>query len=283
MGGMVYDTGWFDNLILNTGLTELGYNNPCNNFHVGSSSTAVDVTQTALQGWLAKHSSSPISDVNASSGAPNYILDTIRAKRFDAGVGTGTIREFGVSRGTGNSNLVVRQLVSPEFVKASDQILDVYWRFYCYPTLTDTTGQITITEDGTPVTYDYTSRASELDSTTAIQPLVGFQPFLSANAHPVYAGDIGSITGTPSGTPYSAENIPTIDTQGQGYIDYHLVWNVNQGNAPGGIRSAKSTFYQVSAIGAQIRYENAVGGATIPKDNTKKLTLNFRRTWARHV
>jgi hypothetical protein len=284
MGGMAYDTGWFPNTILDVGLTQLGQQTvPFSRFHIGDSSTAVNVTQTALLGWLAQSGTAAASDVNATSGSPNYILDTIRAKRFDAGVGTGTVREFGAGYSSSNVNLTVRSLVSPEFVKASDQILDVYYRFYVYPDLTDATGQITITEDGTPVTYDYTSRGSELDSVTAIAAMQTMRPFASANSHQAYSGNISTITGSPAGTPYSCEAAPTVDTYGQGYCDYHCIWNVNQGNTGSGIRSVKSGFYQASSLGAQVQYSNASGGATIPKDNTKKLTLNFRRTWARHV
>lgn len=284
MGGMVYDTNWFPNTILNIGLTQLGAQTvPFSRFHIGNSSTATDVTQTALLGWLAQSSTEAASDVSASSGSPNYILDTIRARRFDAGVGTGTVREFGAGYSSSNANLTVRSLVSPEFVKASDQILDVYYRFYVYPDITDATGQITITEDGTPVTYDYTSRGSELDSTTAIAAMQTTRPFASANAHQASSGNIGTILGIPAGTPYSCEAAPTLDTFGQGYIDYHCIWNVNQGNTGSGIRSVRSQFYQASGIGAQIEYSNASDSSTIPKDNTKKLTLNFRRTWARHV
>lgn len=282
MGGIVHDTGWLPNIVTNNGMVNL-YDTvaPFGYHHIGDDNTAPDVTQSTLLGHLAYSSTGTGSgDLDENSGSPNYVLSTTSSRRFNAGVGTGTIREFGASGGTSNSDMTVRVLVSPEFVKASDQVLDTYYKFNMWPDTTDTTGTVAISG----VNYDFTSRGMNLHLTGFASTQTYFRPYNNLSTHGAFLGNIGTITGSPASYLDWCDSITTTGG-GSGYSDYELFWSLNSANHASGIRSISTRHYQggLSAnMGWQAEYDKTVGGGTIMKDNTKTLTLTFRRTWARH-
>jgi hypothetical protein len=269
-GRTVKDTGWFPNLITTFGLEEMGQVNWAEYMHVGSGNTAPDVSDTALQTWMAVGANTGPADVNANSGSPNYIISTIRARRWIAGVATGTIREVGVSSANTNTDMVVRALVSPVIVKAADQALDVYYKFSIWPSLIDVTGSI-------GGLGSYTLRAKEVDDTFAPRAFNPLAPDSSPNAHVAWSGAIGSVTGSPTGSNDSSTSglSPVIYDQGAGYTDYYVYWDLADGNF-GGINSVSSQNLTLStAGGCQIGF-----GSTIAKDATKIFQLNLRQAWA---
>jgi hypothetical protein len=197
-------------------------------------------------------------------------------RRFNAGVATGTIREIGIDGGSGNLN--VRALVSPDIVKASDQVLDIWYRFNVYPDLTDTTGTVTIDS----ISYDYTCRHGYVIYCKNVMTqfranLVSYLGLVSNGTIGAYTGD---ITGTTSG---SSSQVGT--GNGSGYYDWYSYWGLDNGNV-GGASAARSRLNIGQDISSNMTVQTSlaatVGGAAVPKDNTKTLRLDWRLTWARH-
>lgn len=140
-GIVIQDTGWFDNHFLDSGIRNVGYSNWSTGMRIGSSSAAVSNTQTALVAELAVAGTSLYSEANG--GAPNYEIITTKKARFNAGVGTGTIREVGIYGAPYEvtpGELSFRTIVPIPITKLDEQILDVFWRSTVYPDLTERSG-----------------------------------------------------------------------------------------------------------------------------------------------
>lgn len=288
MGGVVQDTGWFHNLITNYGLNYGFHATWYSYIHLGSSNAAPDFTQSALINWLGYNNPGSITGVAAvNSGSPLYYGIQTIGKRFDAGNATGTIREVGLGTNTGNYNMCVRSLVSPEVVKAADQVLDVYYRMTAYPDLSDQTGVANIGG----IDYNYTSRISTCQEFGAFGV---YKWYTSTFGHAAYYGNIGSITETPTGLmpgeggymPYpTIAPIQVGGGSGNAYIDWQVKWPLDRGNHASGFRSARSSHQpniSSSYPGIQTQFNAVSDSSSIPKDNTKELYLNWRLSWARH-
>jgi hypothetical protein len=152
-GIVIQDTGWFDNLFLDNGIYNVGFENWSDSMAIGDGTATPQVTDLNLQNQLAQVGASLYSEVNG--GTPNYEVITTLKGRFNAGVGTGTINEVGIRKSStfygGNLDLSFRTLVVPGIVKAANQVLDVYWKLTVTPDLTPQSG--TFTWDG--VLYNY--------------------------------------------------------------------------------------------------------------------------------
>ena len=278
------DTDWFDNLVLDNALIQMTTKSTwANRFHIGSSSTPPSITDTALFAWMAVNNTS-LSDQNTNLGSPNYQGQTTRGRRFNAGVGTGTIREIGITQETTNTNMSIRALVTPEITKAAPQILDAFYRYTCWPSLIDGTGIVNIFGDD----YDYTVRMGAIQDLTRV--FDQYVPDPSISRHTVYDGDIGPITGLPSGNSDNASSL-TITSQGSGFCNYTVGFSVDNGNLPGGIRSIASRIVGGATAGEdpriQVEFRNRGEGSgaldsTIPKNNTREISFDLGITWDRH-
>lgn len=278
-GTVDQDTGWFSNLITDTGLIHFSGSNGTWYYycHLGSDNTAPAVTDSTLGSWLGRHSSQQASVQGPTATTPDYEFYTTAGWTFNAGVCTGTIRELGISVGTTNTNMSIRTLVSPEVTKSSTQILYVYYRFTVWPTLTDNTGVVNIGGDD----YDYTLRPCGLGSAHTAYATFGLSSTLSH--HDTYANGIGTITGSPTGGDgLNAESV-SLQSRGSGYYESKITWGLSVGNYGGGIRSTRhlNNFNNLSSRGWQIEYSRVSDSAAIPKDNTMKFYVTIRMTWDR--
>ena len=273
------DTDWFDNLVLDNALIQMTTQNQwANRFHIGDSSTPPSITNTVLFGWLAVNSAS-LSDQNLNLGSPNYQGQTTRGRRFNAGVGTGTIREIGVTQESTNTNMSIRALVTPEITKATPQILDAYYRYTCWPSLVAGTGTTSIFGED----YDYTVQMGAIEDLTSV--FDQYVPDPSASRHTVYDGDIGPITGLPTGDSSNASTLE-ITSQGSGFCNYTVTFGVDQGNVAGGIRSIASRIVGGATTGEdpriQVEFRRVSDDAAIPKDATREISFDLGITWDRH-
>lgn len=286
MGRPVLDTGWDDNLYLNSAALAVGSSTNywiagTDKMQIGSNNQAPAVSDTGCITPLAT-ASYVQQTISESPTGPNYEATATGYARFAAGVGTGTVREA-VIRGFGLV-AVARNLVTPEIVKGQDQILDVFYQFTYYPVLTDFSTVATI--GGEP--YNVLGRLSNMGGND-IYPTQS-QGRLQATFTTVYNGDISAdITGSPSGESNSAD--PTAvyedavdDGSGSGHRDVTLSWDVDEGNVTDGIRSVR--IRRVTGEYYQLQF-NATGGGSlpldsrIPKTNTDEMTLTFRQSWGR--
>jgi hypothetical protein len=222
-----------------------------------------------------------ISNLRENLGPSTYIARQTQGYRFAAGVGTGTIREFGTGPSSSNINMCVHTLVSPEVNKAADQVLDVYYRFSVYPDLTDNTGSVLI--DGQ--TYDWVSRVARIEDYDA--PMYFMEPYPSPTYHWVSSSTtLGPVTDGLLPTWDGASQLIQGNEVGT-TVEWQTVWSLEDGVVPGGyigtaLTSMTSALASSGYFGIKASFVNQVGGLGIPKDNTQKLTLDWSATVSRH-
>lgn len=278
MGRPVYDTDWFRNVITDVGLADMT-NGFWTNMVIGDSAGATNFTDTNLGNQLATTGASR-TDAN-NSGTPNYIADHGLYARFGAGVGTGTIREVGVQRAA--DLLFARAEVTPNIVKGVDNVLDTYYRLYMVPTLSDVTGQVTISG----ITYDYTARLYDVDM--MLLAFIGLGPKGgSSNSGSDLAQNTNPYDSRPAGETMSLEST---DLATPKTYKWQVKAELDDCNftLPGGIISAYSRLTHGVSAGTQ----NGIGvglsqiagqpnpGSGIPKADTMELFLDWEYSWDR--
>lgn len=263
---------WFPNLITDVGLNSLGTNaDYLNNCLVGSGNTAPNVADTSLVAQVATTSNVQSTVSNAQSSPPYYGSVT-KTYRFVAGTATGNLAEVGI----GGAVLFSRALIldgggSPTTITVlSNEVLDVTYQLRVYPATVDVTGSITISA----VSYAFTKRAASVTDagTWGLGALTGGGQQVVA-----YSGAIGAITTTPSGTAVGIGVTNSAYGNNNLYRDFTAFFDLNDANF-GGIESVVANFGPSTGRFGSIQMQFT---PSIPKDNTKTLTLGFRHSWSR--
>lgn len=289
-----YDSGWLPNMVLDQGLNYLGVAataGPAVYCSVGTSSTAVNASQTALGAHLASTNNLSAS-AQSNLGASLYQGQCTQTWLFAQGAVVGNITEMGIGRITGGAELFSRCLIidgggTPVAltVVALDQ-LTVYYRVTATPVLTDLTSSVVISS----VTYNFTARLANATSFAASLngvitgangvPHLGGHNISGTLTYPS-TSTIGAITSTPSGTSTSiggSSSVMGTYTNGNFYNDSTLTVVPTAGNSSGGIGAILIAFTYGTGILAYFQY---VFTTPIPKDNTKTFTLVTRFAWSR--
>ena len=122
--------------------------------------------------------------------------------------------------------------------------------------------------------YSYTIRPASAGNWFANDPLTSN---ITAYAYPA-SSVLGTPTGVPSGSGLVISSTVLSSYTNNTYTrDVQLEWDLNYGNAVGGIRCV----YIDVGSKWQISYSAVIDAATIPKDSDKRLTLNVRFSWGR--
>ena len=122
--------------------------------------------------------------------------------------------------------------------------------------------------------YSYTIRPAYAGNWFANDPL---KSNITAYAYPA-SSVLGTPTGVPSGSGLVRSSTVLSSYTNNTYTrDVQLEWDLNYGNAVGGIRCV----YIDAGSKWQISYSAVIDAATIPKDSNKRLTLNVRFSWGR--
>lgn len=281
-GGIARDTGWFHNLITNSGLGLMTTSNAWHTrFYISSSAGAPVVGETAVPGFLAYSVTGQGADVTSNSGAPNYIISTTKTMRFIAGVGTGTVNSVAIGADNAGTQEVARQIVTPAIVKGASQVLDVSYKFSIWPVLTDLAGVVNV--DGAD--YNTIVRGLDLDQGSA----GAYQQMGLTTASGSYTGvssnNLGTLTATdPGGTTATGIETNTWLTGGVsgtvGYRETDQLFGLNFGNIAGGIRTNWATTLHI--IRMQCQWNKVSDSSKIQKDNTKIWTPRWRLEWIRH-
>jgi len=269
MGKVIRDTGWFPNLITQRGLINVSNSNWNSYTHIGSSSAAPSYYDTTLTSHLA-YSNTIQSQVDAVAGAPNYEVSTTLARRFAAGVGTGTIREMGINNSSSNTAMCIRSLVSPAITKLADQVLDVYHKFSIYRRLTDQTGTVSIGAGS----YSYTLRGLNIDESFTKYALSPFVPNPSPNYSGVSNGGLVALTAQPAPSVVQSAGITT-GSKGEGYTNFAVNFGLNEGNISGGF-NLLFVYDQFNFTGGVQVYLSP----KVPKTASDVMTINMQMTWA---
>lgn len=275
-GDIRRDTGWFDNLILDSGLNRWGTGIPVLGVAIGTNATAPAVGQTGLIAQAA-YTTTSVSTDSGNLGAPDYISFRTQTYRFSAGTLNGTYAEIGAGWASG-ANMFSRALIvdilgvpAPVTVGITES-LDVSYSFRCYPALTDvvsvvTIGGVSTTVTTRPANVSTSAWGANINSAKGTSILFGAA---------VYSGAIGAVTTTPSGTATSASSSANVAYVSGSYtLERTATWGLGVGNYAGGVLALRSGFT------ASETYQHGFSPA-IAKDATKTLTLNASCTWARH-
>ena len=119
---VVEDTGFFDNLITNTGMNRVGevttnaldstsaFNSLCGRFVVGSGSAEPQFTDTALQNPVAFASSNVVLDNESSNYVRGWYELTVR-HQFGQGQAAGNLSEIGIQHTSASGPLWSRALI----------------------------------------------------------------------------------------------------------------------------------------------------------------------------
>jgi hypothetical protein len=168
-GTITKDTGWFDNLILDQGMDQIGQNSNSGVAHdepilgavgcVGTGTTAPTIADTQLEAWLASAGNYSGYTRTWVTGAEPY-WKCIHTYRFSTGAAAGNLTEVGVGKtnydGTGlfSRALIVDGGGSPTVLTVtSSEILDLTYEFRVYPDTTTRNQVINI--GGTNYTFTW--------------------------------------------------------------------------------------------------------------------------------
>jgi hypothetical protein len=303
-GTLKSDTGWFPNLITNTGL---GYyhNQPTfgafdsrgaivNIMSVGSGSAAPAVTDTAL--------TTPVASVSAGTTGGGTGWAGFSSKGYTAAAGpnpafwwgqisylfatgaaAGNLTEIGACPGGVNPNgglyshaLIVDSGGNPTTITVlSDEVLTVTYQVNYYINTTDTGFSFNL--NGSPVTGIYRplniGTAPDLDGR-----LVGETPTVG-----LYNGAIGTVLSGPTGQLSVSQSsqypgtyidwVNNIAIDGTWYFDYTCTFPTGAGTG-----TINSLTFGLSML----QYQFGSLSTPIVKTSGQQLQISFRGAWGRH-
>lgn len=287
---------WFDNLITNNGLNLLGAGGNYDTLvlaacRVGTGSTPAAFTDTGLVSHLAATTTQQSNTTGAQGTAP-YFGWRRKTFRFALGAVVGNIAEVGIFTALTGGSMFSRALIEAAGVPTTitilaDEQLDVVYELRNYAQVGDTTwGPATISG----VDYSGTVRAALVtepgNNGGAWAPgnsnaNVGLTQNVSTSTVGAFlraTQTLGPVTGEPAGTRYESTSTGRSAASYVAdslYRDHTFVWDLNEGNAPGGVGSLRLT----TNFGA---YQLSIT-PLIPKDATKRLTLYVRISFGRYT
>ena len=272
----------FDNIITNAGLDRVGqagdWMSAC---QVGTGNATPQATDTGLQVFRAG-STTINASVGGAQGSAPFFGWRRTTYRFAAGVATGNLSEVGVGWASTGSTLFSRALIldagllPTTITVLADETLDVTYEVRNHPPAVDTTGNLTITGVGT---MTFTTRAasvttaSEWDLASGRRGGIGSSP----SSHNALTGNIGAVTGAPSGTPGMATTAVNLAYSNGSFQRLStLTFGLNEGNI-GGIRSLVVRYGDNSGFG---RFQTEFG-TLINKTAAQTLVFNLAQVWGR--
>ena len=284
------DTGWKPNTILNQGLQSIqrADRNAFNSMYLGDSDAAVDVTQTGLQGTPFPSAQSSYANGSWTPGSdPTWVHMTTRTCTFNAGVNTGTIKEFVFSWTTDPvNNGSVRVVLDVPIVKGASDELTIEHRLYWYPETSDVTGVVTITGLGD---YDYRMRHCQID-VGPTSHMYSYTPTNSALFQTHSVGNAGTTLTTLDNYPsWGNDMSPGSTSYGSlaadsFYAQTYYTLGVDTGNFTHGAYGVGIFGKYWQSGGVQFTLlENGDGVTPITKLNTHVLTFGVRTIINRYV
>ena len=272
----------FENIILNSGLDRIPVGGFIAGCVLGSASSTPVATDTSITSILGSSTTLQASGAGtANTSTTPYWCSYYWTYRFIEGVATGNISQVAMAFGTVSAGTTLFSLALVKdsggtpitITKLADEVLDVTYTLQLFCPSADATGTVSISG----VDYDYIVRPSEAASWSASNNLSSI--WLVG----VFTGDVGTQLATPSGTSSYNASTNTFGsyTAGSFTRDLAMSWDLNQGNLSGGIRSLVIATGASGGTRWQIQYNRTSDSAKIPKDATKRLTLNVRFSWGR--
>ena len=279
----LYESDWSDNLITDSGLDLVHTGNPSahgTHICIGDSSAPADPAQTSIQSFLAAHDGTGAGNgVQVGQSPPDWEYSETRSRRFNAGTGTGTVREVTLGASNDGTNIFSRIVLPTPINKASDQILDMIYRLTIWPFTNDVLGTSTING----IAYDTITRGLAYGG-SSVNPYSSITFVRSSDvSFRGYDGDLGAIddNGAQGGFDNMAGSIEIgtylVGSRSSGVIVHA---GLDDWVRPLGIRTIKcSTPWFLF----QTQFNAAVGGARIPKLSSETMDQAFFIQWDRYT
>jgi len=269
----------FTNLILNSGLDRIPVGGFIAGCVLGSASSTPVVTDTSITSILGSSTTLQANGVGtANTSTTPYWCSYYWTYRFIEGVATGNISQVAMAYASVGAGTALFSLALVKdsggtpitITKLADEVLDVTYTLQLFCPSADVTGTISISG----VNYDYVARPASAAIWAADTPINTSAGVL---AYPA-SSTLGTQLTLPSGS-YIQNYAQTYSayTAGTFYKDLAIYWDLNMGNVSGGIRC----IYIDAGSRWQIQYSKTSDSSAIPKDATKRLTLNVRVSWGR--
>ena len=284
--GVRFDTGWFENIVVNNGLDNLPVQTDCLAwFHVGTGTTLPAENGTWVNNWVASTNVIRSDQNGCTTGTPFYGWRRV-TRRFAAGAATGNLNEAAVGWSATTGTAFAHQLIKDgggnqiTITVKTDEWLDFSYELRYIVPIVDWMGVIPING----IDYNVKARAASCTSTYWWSQSIGKQYVIDVGLesyHRAYSGTLGPITGEPTGNGGTNTGTKTgangTYIPGNYYRDFTLSaspaeWNV------GGIRSLV-----LSCKGNRWQYEFAKvsDGTTIPKTSGTTMSITYRVSWMR--
>ena len=293
---VVEDTGFFDNLITNTGMNRVGTvttNAPnsnssfqalCGRFVVGSGSAVPQYTDTALQNTVAFASGNAVWDSDSSNYERGWFEFTVQYQ-FGQGQAMGNLSEIGIQHTSASGPLWSRALIldgqgDPTTITVlPDDFLTCYYTLRIMIPKEDAVFNINVDydEDGIVPTV-VTGRPLGADNSSATQGW-GLQTagtssssgtlhfYTGGLAVPTASNPLGSSVG---GSTNSFSTVPYITDSFERYI-----------TRTNGLNELNSQELRTASLVALMGYWQIEFNPPLQKDNTQTMDLTFGYSWAR--
>jgi len=286
---VIYDSGEFNNLILNNGYDILmGTENVCPFMYcrVGTDNTAEAATQSALVSQLAfKQRTAVANTINTTA----HYLQVLNTYTFPVGSVVGTLAELGVGSASTGNTLFSRVLVkdgggTPTTISVlADEQLIVYYTFRLYQPTTDldtsTVGSYDVilrSANINTISTSYTGWSFGTAATTAVANDSFKNAFTTTSWYRYYENDIEVVTSQPSetGVTTGMESFTT-NYVGGGVLDITFTCPTGSGNYVTGLRSV---LFKAGPGTFQCQFN-----PKIPKTATDRVIFTFRFTFSRRT
>lgn len=285
--GLIKEHYEFRNLLTDAGMNAIGTtgNTLTTLFQymgVGTGNTAPANNQTALVAEILPRTLSNGGTGDTFTSGPSFdYWEGTRVRLFVEAEANGTLAELGLFNAATAGTMSVRQLFKDSggtpitIVKTSSDQLRITYKWRIYPDTTSDTQTITITGVSTLIT----NRAYDIDNTGAWGQtlLTSFGSW--TNHATAWENDVlPSTTGVQSGSN-AAMSSAIVQAYGSGnfYRDIEFKWEPAVANFATGIGSITSAPHASSNSNSISTFS-----PKIAKDNTKRVTLMSRYSWARH-
>ena len=275
--GIKFKSNWFDNIVTNVGLNQIGIGSFLTHCYVGSGTSIPIASQSSLDNQVGSPTTTIISQSAGASQTDPYHGFSLILFRFPIGSVTGNLSEVGVGWASAlfSRALITNELGEPITVTVlENEGLVVTYLIRNYVPEEDNTFSVLIADQTRTCTMRVSNATS--GSTTIGWGISGSQIQVpSITAVIAYDGNLGTIFQQPSGTFANSTNALNSAYVNNSYErGFSVSWTQNVANFTNGI---KSFFLPTNGIGA---YQFSVD-PPIMKISTRILTMSFKVSWAR--
>lgn len=278
----------FDNLILDSGLEQLGVGAIVDRCKVGSGSTAPTVYDVNLAAELATSTDRRAVTPYITANTASRWTEIKTCYRFAAGVGTGTIAEVGMGWASGLwSRALIKDGsgVPTTITKLADETLDVYYTLRIQLPASDITGSIVL--EG--VTYSYVLRPAMINTHPQTQTAFFGNAFGSYNVTDGSSwyqsgSGIAAVDSAPGGNAEGNGRTSAAYTPGSKTRRITYSAGLDAANVSGGFKSIVlpvSGAYSNAQQAWQMGFYISGVPAAVPKTATKIFSIVIDYSWSR--